>query len=69
MELLSVLTERQVPLILSKHPIKDNLYLTCRFILRFLQIQLCTARWRNSFSPHQIYKIFNTLAINLLGKG
>ena len=42
--------------------------LTCRFILRFLQIQFCTACWRNSFSPYQIYKTFNTLAINLLGK-
>ena len=41
--------------------------LTCRFILRFLQIQLSTACWRNSFSPYQRYKIFNTLAINLLG--
>ena len=41
--------------------------LTCRFILRFLQIQLPTACWRNSFSPYQRYKIFNTLAINLLG--
>ena len=41
--------------------------LTCRFILRFLQIQLPTACWRNSFSPYQRYKIFNTLTINLLG--
>ena len=41
--------------------------LTCRFFLRFLQIQLSTACWRNSFSPYQRYEIFNTLAINLLG--
>ena len=40
--------------------------LTCRLILRFLQIQLSTACWRNYFSPHHRYKIFNTLAINLL---
>ncbi len=27
-----------------------------------------TACWRNSFSPYQRYKIFNTLAISSLGK-
>ena len=40
--------------------------LTCRFILRFLQIQLSLACWRNSFSPYQIYENSITLSINLL---
>ena len=45
---------------------QNFLLLTCRFILRFLQIQLGPVG--GFFSPYQIYKIFNTLAINSLDK-
>ena len=40
--------------------------LTCRFILRFLQIQFCTAYWKlNSIPTYQRYETSNVLAINL----
>ena len=48
----------------TEHPYLE--LLTCRFILRFLQIQFLTSCWKlNSISTYQRCETSNVLAINL----
>ena len=65
--LLLLLPARAIALVATefRHDSEDGIIASDSVKIHFRRF-FC---WRNSFSPYQRHKIFNTLAINLLGIG